>query len=606
MSFFDEVETTVANTRLLQAQEFAGPIQLSFKPFEELSQYEAELRGNLTMDTVLNPDTIAHYQFKQFLRHDSKGAVAHLLDTIAEYRKSWNERPPLARIIIDSYFSKKACEVDPSAVDVQETKEQDSSFSAEFQNIVDSLPADTAELATSLVALDADGTLQQSFAAGASEAFPSQILFDPLLTLITKYLGDETLNSFTSLSHAEDEDGKSKSDHYRRYVQAKHYVKHTEITLESFHVFRVLGRGAFGAVSAVQKVDSHALFAMKEMDKKQIKRSQAEWMCINEMKVLSKLSEPTCLSLDYSFHNNESLYLVFEICQGGDLKYHLRNSPTHNFSLERSTFYAAQILAGLEHIHSYDIVYRDLKPNNILLDTKGNVKISDLGLTIKLRKNKTLKHLAGTAGYWAPEVVSRTGTYTTSDFWSFGVMLYEMLTGKRPSCSCLRKTAQWCPFGTSQSMEENAILEDGVLTLDISYEHASFTPDSVDLLKGLFNPDPKKRLGANGAAEIKAHPFFTGIDWDRIARHDANPPFVPDGSVVNTGTIGEVGELHKGKYKKIKLEEKDNEVYNDFTYINYDKLEKEIAAALQKMDQQGNDLGKLHNNNSTGGCCCVS
>ena len=131
-----------------------------------------------------------------------------------------------------------------------------------------------------------------------------------------------------------------------------------EVNLASFRVFRVLGRGAFGAVSAVQRIDTHAIYAMKEMGKKQVKADQSEWMVINECKVLSHMSSPFVLGLKYSFHEGDTLSMVFDMCAGGDLKFHLRAAKDRCFEPERARFYASEVLLGLEHLHAQDTVYR--------------------------------------------------------------------------------------------------------------------------------------------------------------------------------------------------------------------------------------------------------
>ncbi len=161
---------------------------------------------------------------------------------------------------------------------------------------------------------------------------------------------------------------------YRRFVQLTHYSQQP-VSIKQFRIFRVIGRGAFGAVSAVQKIDTHAIFAMKEMSKKQVKNNKSEWMCVNEKKVLARMRSPFVLGLKYSFHNEKNLYLIFDMCSGGDLKFHLKaglgTGKDKYFGLDRAQFYAAEVLLGLEHIHAQNIVYRDLKPNNILLDDQG-------------------------------------------------------------------------------------------------------------------------------------------------------------------------------------------------------------------------------------------
>jgi serine/threonine protein kinase len=162
-------------------------------------------------------------------------------------------------------------------------------------------------------------------------------------------------------------------------------------------------------------MDTYEIFAMKEMGKKKVKKEGSEWLCLSEKTILSMTRSPFVLRLRYAFHDNDSLYLVFNMCAGGDLKYHLRlDGKICSFPNARARFHAAEVLLGLEHLHSMEIVYRDLKPNNILLTEEGiamvefalifiyqffigHCVISDLGLATKLKKDKTLKHLAGTA-----------------------------------------------------------------------------------------------------------------------------------------------------------------------------------------------------------------
>jgi serine/threonine protein kinase len=296
-------------------------------------------------------------------------------------------------------------------------------------------------------------------------------------------------------------------------------------------VFRVLGRGAFGAVSAAQRIDTKAVYAIKAMEKKKVKNEKSEWMVLSERDALAQMNSRFVLNLRYAFHDPENLYFVFDLLSGGDLKFHLKREPNCSFPNARARFYAAEVLLGLEHIHSFDIVYRDLKPHNILVDCNGHCKISDLGLAIKLKKNKTLKHLAGTPGYWAPEIMQKTGTYKQSDFWSFGVFLYEMLEGKRPRCVC-EKEGEWCTFSSPKRQkqeEETAASGKGQHKIDVEYPASAFTAEAKDLISRLLIVDPAKRLGAGGPNEIKKHPYFAEIDWARLANWDSEAPFIPDG-----------------------------------------------------------------------------
>jgi serine/threonine protein kinase len=348
---------------------------------------------------------------------------------------------------------------------------------------------------------------------------------------------------------------------------------------------------------------------MKEMGKKQVKQNQSEWMCVNEMKVLTKMRSPFVLNLKYSFHDENSLYLVFDMCSGGDLKFHLNSIKDRCFPTDRARFYAASVLLGLAHLHSFDIVYRDLKPDNILLNAQGYVKISDLGLTIKLRKNKTLKHLAGTAGYWAPEIVQKSGTHKASDWWSFAVFLYEMLGGRRPKCVCTPKTLEWSPFGQTPAMEDIALMPDSILKIHVEYPPEKYNPEVKDLLEKLFNPDPKTRLGAESCVEIQEHRFFASIDWAKLEALELTPPFIPDPHTVNANSIAEVGEFNQGKWKKIKLTPEDEKHYEDaankmsFTYISEENIQMELVEALIKEEKNPPKPDNVANDPKN--CCAI-
>eukprot|EP00457_Paulinella_chromatophora_P002255 gb/GEZN01002259.1/.p1 GENE.gb/GEZN01002259.1/~~gb/GEZN01002259.1/.p1 ORF type:complete len:710 (+),score=92.44 gb/GEZN01002259.1/:69-2198(+) len=707
MSFFDEVETTVANTRFLAAVEDSQPIELQLQPLAELSFFEKDYRSMLARDRyyLLKPRTVRYYILRKFLRSRGLRVYADFFEAVDAYRESVGaERLERAKELLTKYVEGSSISKRPASNSTDSgfisgchnrSKNGESRGGSATKRIRSSLLADTNQVlavgyeedhseddyneegTSSVVNVwnteprsapssrvdagdesktgpildrpravgspvgstsDGDATLvehevpeaslvdlrkafsrsdvvqallkksirpsfQSSEAALAEPPapptlggrnYPSRGLFDRLkCSAQDLLLEDDVLRQFEA------------SDDFNRLLQVEHYARRT-CKLDDFRIFRVLGRGAFGAVSAVQKIDTHAIYAMKEMGKKQVKLNRSEWMVIIEKKVLSKMSSPFVLNLKYSFHDAQSLYLIFDMCTGGDLKYHLRQASREGktFSSERVIFYAAEVFLGLEHIHSHDIVYRDLKPNNILLTKEGHLKISDLGLAIKLRPNKILKHLAGTAGYWAPEIIMKTGTLKVSDFWSYGVFLYEMVCGKRPRCKCAKKSLEWCPFGQSPAMEENALKDDGVLRIDVDYG-TRFSPEAKDLLSKLFVTDPRKRLGANGPHEVREHAFFASVDWEKMRMQKVTPPFVPDARTVHANSIGEVGEFSQHKYKNVRITEADEKNYRDFAYTAEDGVQAELEQALIKMDspplKHSNDLQR-HNRDPD---CCI-
>jgi len=332
-----------------------------------------------------------------------------------------------------------------------------------------------------------------------------------------------------------------RSKQFLRFVQIMDYAKtQSKMHSRDLKPLAPLGQGAFGRVTAVIKKDTQAVYAMKEIPKDVLRKNKTGWMCLNEMQLLSRTRSPFVLGLKYSFHSDRAVHLVFDMCMGGDLRQHLEKGA---FDLKRSMFYAAEILLGIDHIHSLEYAYRDLKPSNILLTHDGHCKISDLGLVVKLPKlPRVLKHVAGTPGYWPPEICGRTGTFYVSDYWSWGVLLYAMLTGtripdpldgKRPKRN--KKVGDklnfrgWSPFCGNPNEQIVAKKDKNMEHVDATIKFpSSFTEDTKDLLRKLFVVDPKKRLGWEGRIEpLQRHPFFKDLDWEAVSRLEMAPPFIP-------------------------------------------------------------------------------
>mmetsp|Transcript_9190 Transcript_9190/g.22570 ORF Transcript_9190/g.22570 Transcript_9190/m.22570 type:complete len:584 (-) Transcript_9190:171-1922(-) len=378
------------------------------------------------------------------------------------------------------------------------------------------------------------------------------------------------------------------SKHFFRFVQIMEYSKR-QVKSRDYKSVAHLGQGAFGRVMAVVKKDTHALYAMKEIPKSVLRKHKTGWMCLNEMQLLSRTNSSFVLSLKYSFHSNRAVHLVFEMCMGGDLREYLEKGK---FALDRTTFYAAEILLGIDHIHSLEYVYRDLKPSNILLTGTGHCKISDLGLVVKLPKlPKVLKHVAGTPGYWAPEIVSRTGTFRSSDYWSLGVLVFAMLTGKKvpnPLAEERKKNKKankqtvskaWSPFSPNPK-------EQKIAKQDPKYEHINATvkfPEAItgdvkDFISKLLAVDPKKRLGAGGLAETQKHPFFKDLNWDDMMMLKATPPFIPPKKSLDRRKKNLLKNLD---FQAVKDDEKEKQFYDEFMFLNEEGFFNEVVDALE-------------------------
>ena len=190
-----------------------------------------------------------------------------------------------------------------------------------------------------------------------------------------------------------------------------------DISIDSFKILKVIGRGSFGKVFLVQKKDSLEYFAMKTLKKDVILRRNQKINTQAERIILEKIRHPFIVRLHYAFQTPEKLYFVIDFLNGGELFYHLRREQ--RFSEDRTRFYAAEILLALECLHKNGVIYRDLKPENVLLDSEGHVKLTDFGLSKIREKNDELTYtFCGTPEYLAPEIIKNEGYSKEVDFWA--------------------------------------------------------------------------------------------------------------------------------------------------------------------------------------------
>eukprot|EP00457_Paulinella_chromatophora_P002256 gb/GEZN01002260.1/.p1 GENE.gb/GEZN01002260.1/~~gb/GEZN01002260.1/.p1 ORF type:complete len:612 (+),score=103.17 gb/GEZN01002260.1/:329-2164(+) len=609
MSFFDDVESTIADTRIVQALRDDARVELKLQPYTELKEFETTYREQFPQKDLFAIRTCRYYEFKRYLRSAGDLDWVELLESIDMYSgELYSNRKKTGKEIYERWLMNldKAVEATEDAVRVPDG----------IGDAGDAEPGTTgAQGQHPSGDHDASSSKKNKKNRVQRSANPDRvrwILKRKLAPEIPDKVRDGLHSCLRGLflpvrrvccAHLQSQvDQFYGSEMWKRLVQVESYATR-KLGPHDFFEFRVVGRGAFGAVSAVQKMDTQATYAMKEMNKRQVKARKSEWIVTGEKNVLAAMDSEFVLSLMYAFHDENSLFFIFELCPGGDLNFHLKQDPSKRFHAVRACFYAAETLIGLEHIHSRGFVYRDLKPHNLLLDKVGHVKISDLGLALKLQENKILKQLAGTAGYWAPEILSKTGTYKTSDIWSFGVFLYRMLKGSRPQCRCQKGDVEWCPFGNSPQMEKNSQSEHGVLTYLVNYQPKYFSPEAKDLLSRIFVSDPKMRLGAGGYDELYQHPFFADIDWEKLRDKAVTPPFKPH-EYSQWPSIAEVGTMDVKKYKKIKLTEKDHAHYDTFYHVNKAGYQAELAKALAQMDSpESRDHNK---NQSSSNCACCT
>ena len=296
-------------------------------------------------------------------------------------------------------------------------------------------------------------------------------------------------------------------------------------SIYDYESLAIIGRGAFGEVHVCREIKTGNIYAIKKMKKEILTQKNQVMHIRSEQLIMSKIKSPWIVDLKASFQEDDYLYLVMEFLPGGDFMSYLIKKDI--LTEDEARFYTAELILAVDSIHKLDCIHRDIKPDNILIDKNGHIKLSDFGLAKvsdnihknfinnKFNNNK-LTHqknysCVGTAYYVAPEVLNKSGYGKDIDWWSVGVIFFEMLIGYAPFCS--EETKEVC-YKVLNWKKYLKIPDDFTLS-----------EEAEDLINKMIN-NQEERLGKNGIEEIKAHPFFKGIDWDNIRNTKA--PFIPD------------------------------------------------------------------------------
>jgi len=284
--------------------------------------------------------------------------------------------------------------------------------------------------------------------------------------------------------------------------------KRSKWGLEELSKGKILGKGSFGVVRIVTSPDGE-VFALKGVAKKQVVMDGQQPHIVSEKRVMQVLDHPFLVKLFNTYVDKSCVYFLLELCQGGELFTILRART--RFKISTAKFYAASVLLMFDYLHKRNIVYRDLKPENLLIDSHGFLKMTDFGFAKEIHGNTYT--LCGTPDYLAPEILTGKGHGKGVDWWCLGILIYEMI-------------ASFPPFYDDDPQRTYA----KILYKKVAFPNSIFTGEARHLVKGLLEKKPHMRLGCmkGGAKLIKTHPFFNGFSFSNLVSMKMRPPIIPN------------------------------------------------------------------------------
>lgn len=297
-----------------------------------------------------------------------------------------------------------------------------------------------------------------------------------------------------------------------------------EVNLNHFRLLRVVGRGAFGKVRIVERKDTNLSFALKYIRKDEVVRSESVRNIIRERRMLEHVNHPFICNLRYSFQDIEYMYLVVDLMSGGDLRFHISRKT---FTEDAVRFWIAELGCALRYVHAQNIVHRDVKPDNVLLDADGHVHLTDFNVASDIVPGKSLSSKSGTLAYLAPEVYAGHGYDIRADWWSLGVLFYECIYNKRP-------------FEGNSESSLSTVIQAGNPKYPITSP-----PVSLSCLYGIkdaLEVNPNKRMGATWES-FTQHEFFSCLDFEALERKQIEPVFVPASDKTNFDATYDLEEL---------------------------------------------------------------
>ncbi|KAL1507523.1 hypothetical protein AB1Y20_007147 [Prymnesium parvum] len=398
------------------------------------------------------------------------------------------------------------------------------------------------------------------------------------------------------------------SDLYKELAALK-YEERKVVTINEFDLYRFLGAGGFGMVLLSKKKDTGKFYAIKVIDKRILISQNQTHSIFREKEVLACVEHPFIVALRYAFQTEDHLCFVLDFIEGGNMYSDLMRGP---YTHERAVFYAAQIVLATQHLHELDVLYRDLKPDNVLLTLNGFVKLADMGAARGIADDGTIAGgeqatpssdktakvsdptkgrrmtITGTHGYRAPEVYERDYG-KEADWWNVGILIIEMLSAENPLRGENRRESEYLTKHKDLQLP------------------AYFKSEAKSIALDFLRRNPKERLGcrAAGIKEIKDHPFFMKdnlIDWEKLMGMELDPPFEsdleyekPSRQAVTAGFSQLDFFCQMVDYMKTSmsmrttwpLKPEDQKVFEDFDFVSNKVFEEELTDAMKADAKRG-------------------
>ena len=295
-------------------------------------------------------------------------------------------------------------------------------------------------------------------------------------------------------------------------------IASTKVELNDFEIIKTIGRGSVGKILLVRYRSTGDLYSIKSMRKDQLLSESLIDNILDEKNILSEGQCEFILQLSFFFQSPERIYFVTPFMKGGDLYHKLKIEG--NLPEDLVKFYAAQIAIALQHLHEFGIAYRDLKPENILIDEDGYIKLCDFGASIHFQGTRKENTFAGSPEYASPEMITHEGHNIMSDWWSFGILIYELLYGITPFFNKDKNRMYELIEIGELKFPKTIKIEDTIKPIKVSDE-------AKNIITKLLEKNPGSRLGRTGLNEIKSHPFFGNLNFDMVNNKKLKSPYKP-------------------------------------------------------------------------------